>query len=159
MKIRSMARKVLVGASLALVLMACMTVSSGRSIWVMRHGKDDGSKERKLSEEGREQAAKSAQKFVKMKGVLIWTSPKRRCVETAQIVHKLVPGSKLQTVKWLDHEVDLPKDWQKRLPKGAVNLIMVTHRPVVKKMLEEVNDKPAGDLGPASVHLLQLPEK
>ena len=101
-------------------------------IWVLRHG-EDGGMERTLTDRGREQVAEVAELFTEVDDLLIWTSPRIRCRQTAEIVKEHAPGARLEVVDWLDHMGGLPDDWWEQLPDGP--LLLVTHQPVIRGML------------------------
>ncbi len=123
---------------------------SESGIWVMRHG-EDGGMDRTLTDHGREQVAEAAARFVGVDDLLIWTSPRIRCRQTAEIVKQHVSGARLEVVDWLGHMSELPDDWWEDLPDGP--LLLVTHRPVIRNMLDERERDVAG-IGHAFVERL-----
>ena len=122
-------------------------------VWVMRHGEDAGP-ERALTERGKEQAAEAAATFRGVERLTIWTSPRLRTRETAAIVHARTPGSTLTVVDWLDHTQPFPANWWERLPAGPV--LLVTHQPVVARILRDRN-RPSAGIGHAFVARLDDP--
>jgi len=88
-----------------------------------------------LTNRGRKQAAGIAGKLKAEKIGLILHSPVKRCDETARIVWERLGKPEIRSVYWLHEHSKEASEWCSKV--GGVNVLIVTHTPVIHQMTEK----------------------
>jgi broad specificity phosphatase PhoE len=103
-------------------------------VFVCRHCQYDSVSGR-LTEKGREQAAGIAGKLEGQGIDLVLHSSVVRCAETAAIVRERLGTPGIRVAGWLHEDSLTAGEWEDRVGDG--NVLLVTHRPVIRQITEE----------------------
>ncbi len=88
-----------------------------------------------LTEKGRKQAARIAEKLKNEDIELVLHSPVKRCAETARIIRDKLKTPKIRSAEWLHEDSETAEDWDEKTGDGTI--LLVTHSPVISQITDK----------------------